>query len=90
MDFLCQQYHMHRIGLCLFKVHNVHFEVKMFIALWYTCSMSYNRVCHHTIHDRQLEYIIIICTSHIAAFSLSGHPDSKEIDVAASISPLSM
>ena len=27
---------MHRIGLCLFKVHNVHFEVKMFIALWYT------------------------------------------------------
>ena len=33
---------MHRIGLCLFKVHNVHFEVKMFIALCYTCSMSYN------------------------------------------------
>ena len=83
---------MHRIGLCLFKVHNVHFEVKMFIALWYryTCSMSYHRVCHHTIHDRQLEYIIIICTSHIAAFLLSGHPDSKEIDVAASISPLLM
>ena len=81
---------MHRVGLCLFKVHNVHFEVKMFIALCYTCSMAYNRVCHHTIHDRQLEYIIIICTSHIAAFLLSGHPDSKEIDVAARISPLSM
>ena len=51
---------MHRIGLCLFKVHNVHFEVKMFIALCYTCSMSYNRLCHHTIHDRQLEYIILL------------------------------
>ena len=35
---------MHRIGLCLFKVHNVHFEVKMFIALWYTCS----NICHTT------------------------------------------
>ena len=81
---------MHQIGLCLCKVHYVHLEVKMFIALWYTCSMSYNRVCHHTIHDKQLEYIIIICTSHITAFLLSGHPDSKEIDVAASISPLSM
>ena len=44
MDFLCQQYHMHQIGLCLFKVYNEHLEVKMFIALWYTCS----NICHTT------------------------------------------
>ena len=68
---------MHRIGLCLFKVHNIHFEVKMFTALWYTCSMSYNRVCHHYYMYQPYSCLF-----------LSGHPDSKEIDVAESTSCL--